>query len=147
MAKEFKRVVLILGSLFLLGKKSNAQELAVVDSVDLRRYVGTWYEIARLPNRFQDECAGNVTATYTMLENGEIKVVNRCRDEDGEMKEAEGRVRRASDDEPNSKLKVRFAPAFLSNSLGDTPLQPLHVPFCLRPVNGLPVRYVLEGTG
>ena len=53
-------------------------------------------------------------ATYTLLDNGEIKVVNRCRKSNGEISRAEGRARRASDDEPNSKLKVRFAPAFLS---------------------------------
>jgi apolipoprotein D and lipocalin family protein len=88
--------------------------LQVVPTVDLARYSGTWYEIARLPNKFQKECIGNVTATYTLLDNGEIKVVNRCRKSNGEITEAEGRARRASDDEPNSKLKVRFAPAFLS---------------------------------
>jgi apolipoprotein D and lipocalin family protein len=88
--------------------------LQVVPIVDLSRYSGTWYEIARLPNKFQNECIGNVTATYTLLDNGEIKVVNRCRKSNGEITEAEGRARRASDEEPNSKLKVRFAPAFLS---------------------------------
>jgi apolipoprotein D and lipocalin family protein len=85
-----------------------------VDSVDLSRYAGTWFEIARLPNRFQEECTGNVTATYEVLEDGQIKVVNRCEKSGGEFSEAEGIARRASSEEPNSKLKVRFAPAFLS---------------------------------
>jgi apolipoprotein D and lipocalin family protein len=88
--------------------------MTVVPSVDFSRYIGTWYEIARLPNRFQNDCAGHVTATYSLLEDGEIKVVNRCLKENGDTMEAEGRAKRASDDEPNSKLKVRFAPAFLS---------------------------------
>jgi len=88
--------------------------LDVVPSVDMLRYIGTWYEIARLPNRFQEKCAGDVTATYSILDNGEIMVVNRCRQENGEITEAEGRARRASDEGPNTKLKVRFAPAFLS---------------------------------
>ena len=88
-------------------------DLKVVPSVDLQRYTGTWYEIARLPNWFQKGCAGEVTATYTLDEDG-IEVVNRCRKENGEMTEARGRARRASEDEPNSKLQVRFAPAFLS---------------------------------
>jgi apolipoprotein D and lipocalin family protein len=91
-----------------------AQELSVVDSVDLQRYSGTWYEIARLPNRFQKKCAGNVTATYALLDNGEIRVTNRCRTQDGDSTEAVGLARRASPDEPVSKLKVRFAPSFLS---------------------------------
>ena len=97
-----------------LAQDMSEKPLQVVPTVDLPRYAGTWYEIARLPNKFQKQCMGNVTATYTLLDNGEIKVVNRCRKSNGETTEAEGRARRASDDEPNSKLKVRFAPAFLS---------------------------------
>ncbi len=88
--------------------------MEVVPSIDLQRYVGTWHEIARFPNTFQRKCAGDVTATYTLLEDGTIKVVNRCRQADGETTEAVGKVRRMSDDEPNSKLEVRFAPAILS---------------------------------
>ncbi len=98
---------------------SNAQEqstqlLEVVPSVDLTRYAGVWYEIARLPNGFQKQCAGDVTATYTLLENGRIKVVNRCRKETGEIDEAEGEAKLSGDDVPNTKLKVRFAPSILS---------------------------------
>lgn len=99
---------------FATSQDRSEKALEVVPSVDLKRYSGLWYEIARLPNWFQKDCDGDVTATYTLLDDDEIKVVNRCRKEDGETKEAEGRARRASDDEPNSKLKVRFAPAFLS---------------------------------
>ena len=88
--------------------------LEVVPSVDLHRYVGTWYEVARLPNKFQNDCAGNVTATYELLESGEIKVINRCQQHDGDSSKAEGLARLASEEGPNSKLKVRFAPAFLS---------------------------------
>jgi len=112
--KLFHRTFLVICTLFLAGKKVQAQDLTVVDFIDLQRYAGKWYEIARLPNRFQEECAGNVTATYKILPNGEIKVVNRCLKSDGDTSEAEGIARRASDDEPNTKLKVRFAPSFLS---------------------------------
>ena len=102
-----------------LAVVANAQSqskppLKVVPEVDLYRYMGTWYEIARLPNSFQKKCVTEVTATYTLLDDGEIIVVNRCRAENGEISEARGCAKRASDDEPNSKLKVRFAPAFLS---------------------------------
>ena len=89
-------------------------ELRAVPSIDIGRYLGLWYEIARLPNSFQEKCAGEVTATYSLFDDGDIRVVNRCRKEDGEMTEAEGRARRATVDGPNSKLKVRFAPAFLA---------------------------------
>jgi apolipoprotein D and lipocalin family protein len=91
-----------------------AQPPATVASVDLKRYVGTWYEIARFPNRFQDQCVGEVTATYGLREDGRIDVVNRCRTRDGKMDEAVGLARPAGDDKTGAKLEVRFAPAFLS---------------------------------
>jgi apolipoprotein D and lipocalin family protein len=96
------------------AQEKSTQPLEVVPSVDLNRYAGTWYEIARLPFRFQTQCVGDVTATYSLLEDGAIKVVNRCRKQNGEMDEAVGRAKLASKDGPNTKLKVRFAPAFLS---------------------------------
>lgn len=88
--------------------------LTVVDSIDVSRYMGVWYEIARMPNSFQSDCIGDVTATYVLLESGQIRVVNRCKVEDGTFSESEGLAIRADDEEPNSKLKVRFAPAILS---------------------------------
>ena len=97
-----------------LSRDEQEQPLRVVPSVDLERYMGRWYEIARLPNPFQKNCAGDVTATYTLLGENEIGVVNRCRDREGNMKESEGRARRARLDGPTTKLEVRFAPAFLS---------------------------------
>jgi apolipoprotein D and lipocalin family protein len=97
-----------------VAQDKSARPLEVVPSVDVNRYVGTWYEIARMPFKFQSQCVGDVTATYSLLEDGTIKVVNRCRKQNGEIDEAEGCAKRASDEGPNTKLKVRFAPAFLS---------------------------------
>jgi apolipoprotein D and lipocalin family protein len=105
-------VFLFTGQLFSQSKSLGP--LNVVDTVDLVRYSGKWYEIARLPNRFQEDCNSDVTATYSLLDDGDIKVVNRCRRENGESSEAEGRARRANIDGPVSKLAVRFAPAYLS---------------------------------
>lgn len=93
---------------------SGRAPLEAVPSLDLQRYTGTWYEIARLPNRFQTDCAGNVTAEYTLLENGRLEVVNACLKKSGEREEAAGVARLADDDGPPSKLKVRFAPWWLS---------------------------------
>ncbi len=90
------------------------QELTVVPSVDLRKYAGLWYEIARLPNGFQKQCVGDVTATYVLQDDGTIKVINRCRNEKGDTEEAEGEAKRVDGDSSNAKLKVRFAPKFLS---------------------------------
>jgi len=96
------------------GQDSTHSEVQAVPSIDINRYLGTWYEIARFPNRFQESCAGEVSATYSLYDDGDIRVLNRCMKDNGEMTEAEGRARRASVDGPNSKLKVRFAPAFLA---------------------------------
>ncbi|HSE27884.1 MAG TPA: lipocalin family protein [Gemmatimonadales bacterium] len=85
-----------------------------VDSLDLERYAGVWHEVARYPNRFQAKCVGETTATYEVLEDGQVRVVNTCRTADGGMSRAEGRARRADREGPASRLKVRFAPAFLS---------------------------------
>ena len=96
------------------AQEQSAQPLEVVPTVDLNKYAGVWYKIARLPNWFQKQCVGDVTATYTLLDNGRIKVVNRCRKESGEIDEAEGEAKLSGNDAPNTKLKVRFAPSILS---------------------------------
>lgn len=94
--------------------EKSMQPLDVVPSVDLGRFAGTWYESARLPNWFQKQCTGYVTATYTLLDDGAIKVVNSCRKANGQIAQAEGRAKLADTDGPNTKLKVRFAPKLLS---------------------------------
>jgi apolipoprotein D and lipocalin family protein len=83
--------------------------------VDLAKYAGKWYEIARLPNRFQRNCAGNVTATYTLRPDGKIGVLNECQTSDGKPKSAKGTARVASEDGPNTKLKVTFFWPFSGN--------------------------------
>jgi apolipoprotein D and lipocalin family protein len=83
-----------------------------VPFVDLDRYAGDWFEIARFPNRFQRQCIGDVRATYARRPDGRVDVVNRCRVAEGET-EARG-VARIVDERTSAKLKVRFAPAWLS---------------------------------
>ena len=83
-------------------------ELTVVPKVEIDRYLGTWHEIARYPNRFQKECVA-VTAEYSLRPDGDIRVVNACRKGtlDGEVKEIEGKAW-VADSETNAKLRVRF---------------------------------------
>jgi apolipoprotein D and lipocalin family protein len=88
--------------------------LPTQDWVDLASYAGRWYEIARLPNRFQEQCAGDVAANYTLRPDGRVAVVNECRRRDGQTTRAEGVARLADEQGPASRLKVRFAPAWLS---------------------------------
>ena len=82
-----------------------------VAHVDLQRYVGLWHEIARIPNRFQNQCAWGVTAEYALRPDGRIDVINRCHKEDGSLDEAKG-LARVEDKETNSLLKVSFFSIF-----------------------------------
>lgn len=84
-----------------------------IASLDVPRYLGTWYEVAKFPNRFQSMCAANTRAEYRLLDAGQIEVINRCQKTNGDMAEAVGRARQVGD-ENSSRLKVRFAPAWLS---------------------------------
>ncbi len=106
--------LLLLFPVLGFSQEGTVPPLQVVPTVDLDRYLGTWYEIARLPNRFQTHCAGDVTATYSWRDDGDLLVINRCRTADGQTSEAEGRAKIADKSGPNSKLKVRFAPGFLT---------------------------------
>jgi apolipoprotein D and lipocalin family protein len=87
--------------------ESRRNELEVVQSVDLSRYVGRWYEISRLPNRFQKKCLDSVTAEYAMRPDGKIEVINRCRKASGEYATAKGKAK-IVDKKTNAKLKVTF---------------------------------------
>ncbi len=101
-------LILIVGSIGLVAAQAEDRPLAVVDHVDLERYVGTWFEIATIPQRFQKGCVG-VTATYTLRPDGKIRVINRCRKEtlDGQLREVEGKAW-VVDKTTNAKLKVQF---------------------------------------
>jgi apolipoprotein D and lipocalin family protein len=99
-------VVLIVSVTVGKGQDMN-NELQVVNKVDLKKYVGMWYEIAKIPNRFQKDCTKNTTAVYTFRDDGKIKVVNSCMESDGSTKIAEG-VAKVADEKTNAKLEVSF---------------------------------------
>ncbi len=86
---------------------SKVSEPQVVPYVDLARYAGRWYEIARLPNSFQKKCVGGVSATYELRPDGRVTVINECRKGSGEITRAKGTARIA-DRKTNAKLKVTF---------------------------------------
>jgi len=107
-----KNVVTLLG-LLLLPLITRAADLPVVKEVDVQKYAGRWYEIVRLPNRFQEICEGEVNATYTPRSDGRIDVLNACRKQDGSSTSALGLARLAEGPAQPAKLEVRFAPAWL----------------------------------
>lgn len=83
-------------------------ELKTVDHVDVERYMGTWYEIAKFPQRFEDGLVG-ITATYSLLPNGKVRVLNSgyVGDFNGKLKTAKGKAW-IVDKRTNAKLKVSF---------------------------------------
>ncbi len=82
--------------------------LQVVAHLDKIKYLGKWYEIARYPHSFEENCYA-VTADYKLEEDGSIQVINRCRlgGLDGKLKEAVGKAY-VVDSKTNAKLEVTF---------------------------------------
>jgi apolipoprotein D and lipocalin family protein len=113
------RSVLVLTALALtagvLGTSQNqSHRLRVVDSLDLGRYAGKWFEIARLPNKSQVHCAGDVVVRYSLRTDGRIDVLNQCRRADGRSHETRAIARKAGRGTNNATLQFRSGPALLS---------------------------------
>jgi apolipoprotein D and lipocalin family protein len=92
----------------------NAPQVQAVQSVpkvDLDKYLGTWYEVAAIPQYFQRKCIRDTRATYSKAEEGRIEVNNQCKTESGESQNASGRAR-VVDTQSNSKLEVTFVKLF-----------------------------------
>ena len=87
--------------------------LNTISALDVPRYMGTWFEIAKFPNWFQRKCIGGTKAEYSLKNDGMVQVINRCRIESGEVIEAIG-VARQIGPATSPKLEVRFAPEWLS---------------------------------
>lgn len=112
--KIMKKIFYLLSFMLSLAAFAQAKdEIKTVPSVDLDRYSGKWFEIAKYPNRFQKQCVANTTAVYTKKSNGRIEVLNSCQTTDGKMDSATGEAK-IVDKKTNAKLKVRFAPSFIS---------------------------------
>lgn len=113
--------MLVSASLIVLGIFSSQATAQAADpapvktiaSLDVPRYLGTWYEIAKFPNWFQKKCVGNTKAEYSLRPDGNLKVLNSCKTANGEVSDAEGTARQiGAKDSP--RLEVRFAPEWLS---------------------------------
>jgi apolipoprotein D and lipocalin family protein len=107
--------MMALAALVAMPASVSAQggSVGTAGAVDLTRYVGRWYEIARFPNSFQKQCISSVTADYRILPDNAIEVANRCKTASGEIDLAVGEAR-VADKATNAKLQVRFAPSWLS---------------------------------
>lgn len=108
--------ILLFFSTFVTAQKKdsdNKTEVQTVSSVDLKRYAGKWFEIARYPSKFQKNCVGNTTATYTARTDGKIAVVNRCVMKDGAVGNAAGEAK-ITDTASNAKFEMNFPTQFKS---------------------------------
>ena len=85
-----------------------SQTLSTVSNFNLEQYLGTWYEIARLPMKHQPENSTDISAVYSLNENGKVRVQNRCLDGDGKLDEAIAEATIV--DAEHAKLEVSFLP-------------------------------------
>jgi apolipoprotein D and lipocalin family protein len=86
-------------------------EVSTVPALDIDRYLGTWFEICRLPLKWEDAQARDITATYSRNPDGSVRVENRCIDKDGNPDRSIGQA--FPIDGSNARLKVSFLPQFL----------------------------------
>ncbi|MGM0520066.1 MAG: lipocalin family protein [Campylobacterota bacterium] len=99
-------IIVMVLSLLFIGCSTKNPPLKTVDNVDIKKYLGKWYEIARYEHSFEENCK-NVNASYTLKEDNKIEVINRCTDITTNEKSKATGIAYATD-KTNSKLKVSF---------------------------------------
>lgn len=107
-----RKLLLVLLPCLLALANTHAAPPETVGQLDLERYQGQWFELAKYPNRFQKHCVADTSARYALRDDGRVQVINRCRTADGSFDTAVGVARRTGED--SAALEVRFAPAWLS---------------------------------
>jgi apolipoprotein D and lipocalin family protein len=109
---------MLISLLFTLNSAQalNAKDTTSVKAIDnfhINKYLGTWYEVARLPNYFEKKCNFPITATYDKSDDGKVSVTNSCQRDNGSTNTSIGKAIFA-EEQNIGKLKVTFAPSFLS---------------------------------
>jgi apolipoprotein D and lipocalin family protein len=103
----FRTLFALLGFITMTGCTGMPDNVAPVSPFNLDRYLGTWYEVARLDHSFEEGLT-EVTATYTMNKDGSVKVINRgFNAETNSWKEAEGKAKFVGESD-TAHLKVSF---------------------------------------
>jgi len=100
-----------------IAQAAAPEPLAALPSLDVPSYMGTWYQVAWFPNRFQKQCVRDTTATYRRVPDG-VEVLNRCRLADGRIDDVIGLARPAGsvlagDRLAPARLEVSFLPRLL----------------------------------
>lgn len=105
--KRVLLLVLAFGMTFVLAAEGSAKDLKTVDYVDISKYVGKWYEIASIPQKFAKQCVSDTTAEYELDDKNKVSVLNSCSTQEGKRSTAKGKAK-VVDKQTNSKLKVTF---------------------------------------
>ncbi|WP_237216512.1 lipocalin family protein [Falsiroseomonas oryziterrae] len=107
-----RAALLLLVALAACASPPAGPPVQTVAAVDLTRYAGTWYEIARFPNSFQDGRGRNcvaTTATYALRPDGQVAVANRCLDANAGNRETVATATAyAVEGSGNARLRVSF---------------------------------------
>lgn len=105
-----KRVAILLLSVFPFAGNISAADYPPLHTamVELSRYMGQWYEVARLANRFQKNCVSSTLIRYSLRKDGKFDVYNECKDSNGKLVSSNAVGRKADPAGPDSKLKVTF---------------------------------------
>lgn len=90
------------------GNPMSENDVTAIPHLDLERYLGDWFEVGRLPLKFEDRGARDITASYSIDDDGSVRVDNRCINEEGSPTQAIGRA--VPDGDSTSRLKVSFLP-------------------------------------
>ena len=109
-----KLILTIFSTLFLSACMGMPEKVQPVDNFELQRFLGTWYEIARLDHSFERGLS-QVTAQYTLQNDGVVEVKNRgFKADQDKWKEAVGKAKLAGDAD-EGYLKVSFFGPFYSS--------------------------------
>lgn len=113
----FTQAALLLTLAWATSVQADPPALVPLPELTVSRYLGTWYQVAWFPNRFQSQCVSDTTARYSLQPDGTLKVENRCRLADGRTDAAIGVARAVSPIDNDrlrpARLSVSFLPAWL----------------------------------
>ena len=111
---------LVAAGLLLGGGTASAQPPTPIESLDLNRYLGTWHQLAAIPQPFNLVCARDTTATYGLDPAGNVSVFNRCTTWTNESNEIRGTAK-VTDPATNAQLRVSFPNVLFQDSLDGPP--------------------------
>jgi apolipoprotein D and lipocalin family protein len=113
-ARDLLAGLSLVGIVVAWSAATAARPVRPVEQLDMQRYAGTWYEVARVPNALQKRCVADATATYRPLADGTLRVVQRCREADEHWGVTVGRATVPNGDASGARMKVNYLPAWLA---------------------------------